>query len=85
MHQLRGMSHRSLRIGALALLAALAIWPRTKSGGSAAELARKSESPRVATTHHVGVHAESPAPASVSAPRATKPVLATNERSQPTN
>ena len=76
MHQLVSMSrrsHRSLRLGALALLAAVAIWPRARAGISAAELDSGSRSTRAAaTTHGVGARAETTAAKLVSPPRTAK-------------
>lgn len=65
-----GRSHRSLRIGALALLAALAIWPRAKSTTRTAELAAAARGH--ATTHGVAARAETASAKLVSSPRAAK-------------
>jgi len=75
MHQVVSMSrrsHRSLRFGALALLAAVAIWPRARAGMSAAE----PDSASRATTHSVGARAETTAAKLVSAPRTAKLTVA---------
>ena len=78
MHQVLCMSrrsHRSLRLGALALLAAMAIWPRAKVGASAAELDRGSRaSGRV--THSVAARAETTAAKLVSPPHTAKLAVA---------
>jgi hypothetical protein len=78
-----GRSHLWLRMAAVALLAATALWPRAKTGKATAEL-------RSATTHSVrAVHAETRAETSaaklVSPPRTTKMVLAEVDESQLTN
>ena len=62
-----GPSHRSLRLGALALLVALAIWPRTKTTSRTAELAQAR-----ATTHGVAARAETVSAKLVSPPRTAK-------------
>ena len=70
MHQVLSMSrrsHRSLRLGALALLAAAAIWPRAGVGMASA---------RVAPTHSVATTAETTAAKLVSAPRTAKLAVA---------
>jgi hypothetical protein len=83
MHQVRSMSrrsHRSLRMGALALLAVMAIWPRGRAGATAAELDSASRFPARsgATTHSVGVaaRAETTAAKLVSPPRMAKLTVA---------
>ena len=81
-----GRSHRSLRLGALALLAALAIWPRAKassSGAGTAELGRSAHD-RTTPTHSVadgGARWETASAKLVSAPRATKLTLASADDS----
>lgn len=81
MHQLASMSrraHRSLRLGALALLAAVALWPRARSGLSAAELDSGSSGPArgMATTHSVGARAEPRGAGLVSPPHTPKLTVA---------
>ena len=78
MHQVRRMSrrsHRSLRLGALALLVAAAIWPRAKAGMIAAELTRASSRSTV-TTHSVAARAETTAAKLVLPPRTSKLAVA---------
>lgn len=65
-----GRSHRSLRLGALALLAALAIWPRSRATPRTAELAAGAHVR--ATTHGVAARAETASAKLVSAPATTK-------------
>lgn len=79
MHQVVSMSrrsHHSLRLGALALLAAMALWPRGRAAATAAEL--ESASRATATTHSVGVAArgETTAAKLVSPPRTVKLTVA---------
>ena len=79
MHQVMSMSrrsHRSLRLGALALLAMMAIWPRARAGATAAELDSASRAP--GTTHSVGVAARAQTTAAklVSPPRTAKLTVA---------
>jgi hypothetical protein len=83
MHQALRMSrrsHRSLRLGALALLAVMAIWPRSRAGASAAELdsAARSGGRGASTTHSVGgaARAETTAAKLVSPPRTAKLTVA---------
>jgi hypothetical protein len=83
MHQVVSMSrrsHRSLRLGALALLAAMAIWPRAQAGATPSELdsASRSSGRSGATTHSVGVaaRAETTAAKLVSPPRTAKLTVA---------
>ncbi len=90
MHQVLGMSrrsHRSLRLGALALLAAMAIWPRARAGMSAAELAAGSrdQGPGAGTTHSVAARAETTAAKLVSPPRTAKLTVAQTDDSQLSN
>jgi hypothetical protein len=78
-----GRSHRSLRLGALALLAALAIWPRTKASSRADELAAAARA-HTTTTHGVttGVSRwETAAAKLVSGPRAAKLTVANADES----
>lgn len=79
-----GRSHRSLRLGALALLAAMAIWPRSKPPASAAELASGSRPGRhlTASTHGVAARAETTAAKLVSGPRTSKLVVADADDSE---
>jgi hypothetical protein len=75
MHEVVSMSrrsHRSLRLGALALLAAVAIWPRARAGMSAAEVDRASRGP----TPSVAARAETTAAKLVSPPRTAKLTVA---------
>jgi len=65
-----GRSHRSLRLGALALLAALAIWPRTRATSRTAELAAGTHART--TTRGVTARAETASAKLVSAPRTAK-------------
>jgi len=81
MHQVLFMSrrsHRSLRLGALALLVAAAVWPRAKAGMSAAELARSSHGSARSTvaTHSVAARAETTAAKLVLPPRTSKLAVA---------
>ena len=61
-----GRSHRSLRLGALALLAALAIWPRTRATTGTVELRGD------ARDAHARTHAETSSAKLVSGPRTAK-------------
>lgn len=72
-----GPSHRSLRLGALALLAALAIWPRTKAGSRTAELASSHT-----TTHGVAARAETVSAKLVSPARTAKLTVADADESE---
>jgi hypothetical protein len=63
-------SHRSLRLGALALLAALAIWPRTRGTSRTAELDAGAKVRT--TTHGVAAHPETASAKLVSVPRTAK-------------
>jgi hypothetical protein len=86
MHQVPSMSHRShhsLRLGALALLAVMAIWPRTKSGSTAAELGAAARAS--STTHSVAARAETTAAKLVSPPRTAKLTVAQTDDSQLSN
>ncbi|MDB5213639.1 MAG: hypothetical protein JWO86_1566 [Myxococcaceae bacterium] len=91
MHQVRSMSrrsHRSLRLGALALLAAMAVWPRAstnpaRAGANAVELGAAARA--AATTHSVAARAETTAAKLVSPPRTAKLSVAQNDESQLTN
>ena len=90
MHQVRSMSrrsHRSLRLGALALLVAVAIWPRAKAGMTAAELDNdpRNATHAAATTHSVGARAETTAARLVSPPRTAKLSVVQNDASQLSN
>jgi hypothetical protein len=85
MHQVPSMSrrsHHSLRLGALALLAVMAIWPRTK-GTSAAEVAEGARAS--STTHSVAARAETTAAKLVSPPRTAKLTVAQTDESQLSN
>ncbi len=86
MHQVPSMSrrsHHSLRLGALALLAVMAIWPRTKGSNGAAELAAASRAS--STTHSVAARAETTAARLVSPPRTAKLTVAQTDDSQLSN
>lgn len=72
-----GPSHRSLRLGALALLAALAIWPRTKAGSSTAELAQART-----TMRSVAARAETVSAKLVSPARPAKLTVADADESE---
>jgi hypothetical protein len=72
-----GHSHRSLRLGALALLVALAIWPRTKPTSRTAELAHAR-----ATAHGVVARGETVSAKLVSPPRTTKLTVADADESE---
>lgn len=90
MHQVLSMSrrsHRSLRLGALALLAAVAIWPRAKAGMSAAELdsATTHRVGGTAATHSTAARAETTAAKLVSPPRTAKLTVVQNDESQLSN
>jgi hypothetical protein len=76
-------SHHSLRLGALALLAVMAIWPRTKGSSSAAELAAGARAS--STTHSVAARAETTAAKLVSPPRTAKLTVAQTDDSQLSN
>jgi len=81
MHQVMDMSrrsHRSLRLGALALLLAAAIWPRAKAGVTAAELGRSSHgsTQTALSTHSVAARAETTAAKLVSPPHTSKLAVA---------
>jgi hypothetical protein len=86
MHQVPSMSrrsHHSLRLGALALLAVMAIWPRTKAGSTAAGLAAAARG--TSTTHSVAARAETTAAKLVSPPRTAKLTVAQTDESQLSN
>jgi hypothetical protein len=90
MHHQGGMSrrsHRSLRLGALALLAAMALWPRAKGSAAAVELASSSRDRGhgSAATHGVAARAETTAAKLVSPPRTAKMVSADGDESQSNN
>jgi len=81
MHQVLRMSrrsHRSLRLGALALLLAAAIWPRAKAGMTAAELGGASHGTAQSklSTHSVAARAETTAAKLVLPPRSSKLAVA---------
>jgi len=85
MHQVFGMSrrsHRSLRLGALALLVVAALWPRAKAGMTAAELANGSHGSALSTrsTHSVAARAETTAAKLVSPPHTSKLAVAETNR-----
>jgi hypothetical protein len=63
-------SHRSLRLGALALLAALAIWPRTRVTSRTAELGTGARART--TTHGIAAHPETVSAKLVSVPATAK-------------
>lgn len=67
-------THRSLRLGALALVAAMALWPRARSASSAVELAAGSRGRAhpAGATHAVAARAETTAAKLLSAPRTAK-------------
>lgn len=67
-------SHLSLRIGALALLACAAIWPRARGGVTAVELSRS-----VAATRTPAARAETTAAKLASAPHTAKLVVASSD------
>lgn len=71
-----GPSHRSLRLGALALLVALAIWPRSRATSGAAGFAQPS-----LTTHGVAARAETVSAKLVSPPRTAKLTVADADES----
>lgn len=76
MHQLRSMTGRShlwLRVGALALVAAAAVWPRSKPALTAREAGRTE------------ARAETTAAKLLSAPRTAKMVVAQADESQLNN
>jgi hypothetical protein len=86
MHLIRAMSrrsHRSLRLGALALLAAMAIWPRTKAGTTAAELTSAQQ--HATRAAHAAARAETTAAKLVSPPRTAKMTVAVADESQLNN
>jgi hypothetical protein len=86
MHQVASMSrrsHHSLRLGALALLAVMAIWPRTKGASTAADLAAAARA--ASTTHSVAARAETTAAKLVSPPRTAKLTVAQTDESQLSN
>jgi hypothetical protein len=90
MHQVLSMSrrsHRSLRLGALALLAAVAIWPRARGGMTAAELdsATTHRVVGAAATHPIAARAETTAAKLVSPPRTAKLTVVQNDESQLSN
>ena len=73
-----GRSHRSLRLGALALLAALAIWPRTRATSRTVELSTDVHG-RI-SSHGVPAHAETASAKLLSGPRTAKlTVVATDD------
>ena len=72
-----GPSHRSLRLGALALLAALAIWPRTKAPSRTAELAQART-----TTRGVAARAETTSAKLISSARTAKLTVADADESE---
>jgi hypothetical protein len=84
-------AHRSLRLGAIALLAAMALWPRARSGSSAVELAAsgrtngRASGHRAAATHGVAARAETTAAKLASPPRTTKLVAADADEFQSNN
>lgn len=75
-----GRSHRSLRLGALALLAALAIWPRARATSRTDELRphahARATTQGVATQGGDAARWETASAKLVSAPRATKLTVA---------
>ena len=77
-------SHRSLRLGALALLAAVAIWPRARPGMTAAELSPGAGERTHGTAATGGVvgRAETAAAKLLSAPRTAKLTVAEADESQ---
>ena len=86
MHQVPSMSrrsHHSLRLGALALLAVMAIWPRTKAAGTAVEVAAAARA--WSTTHSVAARAETTAARLVSTPRTAKLTVAQTDETQLSN
>ncbi|MDB4933988.1 MAG: hypothetical protein JWP87_960 [Labilithrix sp.] len=89
MHLSRAMSrrsHRSLRLGAIALLAAAAIWPRAKAGSSAASTAELGgHRERAHATAGVAARAETTAAKLVSPPRTAKLTVAEADESQLNN
>jgi hypothetical protein len=81
-----GRSHRSLRLGALALLAALAIWPRSRATSRTAELGGDEKAH--ATTQAVaagGARWQTSSAKLVSRPRAAKLTVAAVDESILTN
>ena len=72
-------THLQLRIGALVLLASIAIWPRARGGATAEELARSAQD--VARTRSSAAHAETVAAKLASAPH-TKLVVASADDTQ---
>lgn len=76
-------SHRSLRLGALALLAALAIWPRTRATSRAAEVDGGAQTRATrATTHGVAARPETASAKLVSVPRTAKLPVAEPDESE---
>jgi hypothetical protein len=67
-------THLGLRLGALALLAFAAMWPRTRTGVSGAELNRGGHDAHPA--HAVAARAETTAAKLVSTPRTAKVLVA---------
>jgi hypothetical protein len=80
-------SHRSIRLGALALLAAMAIWPRAKAGTGAAELTAAASGTHAAGDRARGgaARAETTAAKLVSAPRTAKLTVAQADESELNN
>ena len=76
-------SHLSLRIGALALLACAAIWPRARGGMTADELSRAGRP--TATARATAARAQTTAARLVSAPGRAKLVVAAADESDLTN
>ncbi len=70
-----GRSHRSLRLGALALLVALAIWPRAKGSSGTAELTH-------VRTRGVAARAETASAKLVSSPATAKLTVADADESE---
>jgi hypothetical protein len=75
-----GRSHRSLRLGALALLAALAIWPRTRATTGTVEL--RAGAHAGTSTHGVAAHAETASAKLVSGPRTAKLTVVASDDSE---
>lgn len=76
-------AHLSLRIGALALLAAAAIWPRARGGMAAEELSPSAR--ETATSRATAAHAETAAAKLLSAPGRAKLIVAEADNSDLTN
>jgi hypothetical protein len=76
-------SHLALRLGALALLACAAMWPRTRTSVSSTELSRGGHDARAA--HAVAARVETTAARLAPSPRTAKVLVAQADDSLPSD